>query len=174
MKIGYDINLSIEISEKLSAFGTTVNLSRPKNKQTDIQCFEEFLLSHKEDEIVLDTIEGIGRFTFVQLAKSLAIIEQYQINLHFLNPAINGVSINQDFIEILTAIVKHEEKAIKKRTNAGLALAKSQGRIGGRPRISEDIVKQIHYLSTSMGKTNPEIATELNISLGTVYKYLAK
>ncbi|WP_415843307.1 recombinase family protein, partial [Xenorhabdus thuongxuanensis] len=61
---------------------------------------------------------------------------------------------------------------IIERTNAGLAAARAQGRIGGRPVSLNDEKFQLACQLLAGGKNRREIANIFNVSLSTVYKYL--
>ncbi|ELL7020648.1 Hin recombinase [Salmonella enterica] len=62
-------------------------------------------------------------------------------------------------------------KLIVKRTNAGLAAARAQGRTGGRrPALSPEQAAQINRL-IKHGHTRKQLAIIYNVSLSTVYKF---
>ena len=69
-------------------------------------------------------------------------------------------------LSILATIAQQERIRISERVTAGLARARKQGRVGGRPRIVVDR-KRIAELRAA-GKTRPEIAVELGMSTRTV------
>lgn len=69
-------------------------------------------------------------------------------------------------LSILATIAQQERVRISERVTAGLARARKQGRVGGRPRIVVDR-KRIAELRAA-GKTRPEIAVELGMSTRTV------
>lgn len=60
------------------------------------------------------------------------ILLQKKIDVVFLNPSIEGVNITENFLDVLRAIDLFD------RNIKGLPIAKSKGRIGGRPRIPND------------------------------------
>ncbi|CDG20023.1 DNA-invertase hin [Xenorhabdus poinarii G6] len=75
------------------------------------------------------------------------------------------------FFHIMSALAEMERELIVERTNAGLAAARQQGRIGGRPvSLSEGKCRKARQL-LSEGKSRREIAAVFNVSLSTVYKY---
>jgi DNA invertase Pin-like site-specific DNA recombinase len=74
-------------------------------------------------------------------------------------------------ISILAVIAKQERVRLSERTLAGLARARSQGRVGGRPRVSCDQQK-LSQLSAS-GKSLAGIAEEMKLSKTTVARLLA-
>lgn len=131
MKIGYAKKITDETQQAFSLAGTVKNFSKQSSQQTDKEYFENFLMDHKDDEIILNSLESIGVFTFVQLSTSLKIIAEKNIDVAFLNATISDMNVNENILDILHAIVAFDSRAIHKRTVKGLANAKSNGRIGG-------------------------------------------
>jgi DNA invertase Pin-like site-specific DNA recombinase len=74
-------------------------------------------------------------------------------------------------IALLSTLAKQERIRISERVHAGLARAKQQGRVGGRPTLNGTIVSKIKLLKAE-GKAVTSIAKELGVSRGTVYSYL--
>ncbi|KLU15115.1 MULTISPECIES: recombinase family protein [Xenorhabdus] len=76
------------------------------------------------------------------------------------------------FFYVISALAEMERELIIERTNAGLAAARAQGRIGGRPIALPTEKYQYAIKLLAEGKSRTEIAVILNISHSTVYKYL--
>jgi DNA invertase Pin-like site-specific DNA recombinase len=55
--------------------------------------------------------------------------------------------------------------------HAGLAKARQNGRIGGRPSLNETKIAKIKHLKCT-GMSIMAISKELHVSRGTVYQYL--
>jgi len=74
-------------------------------------------------------------------------------------------------IGILAAVAKQERVRLSERTIAGLERAKAHGRVGGRPKIEDNvkIVKALYNLR-EQGMSIRQIAAELGLSTGTVQK----
>jgi DNA invertase Pin-like site-specific DNA recombinase len=74
-------------------------------------------------------------------------------------------------ISLLASIAKLEREKIRERTLAGLARARKQGRIGGRPRVDDDpkLVKNLAALRSG-GLSIRACAERLDISPTTVQK----
>jgi putative DNA-invertase from lambdoid prophage Rac len=69
---------------------------------------------------------------------------------------------------MLAVFAEFERDILRERVRAGLASAKAEGRVGGRPRVTtEDQRKEIKRL-LSKGTSKAEIARALNISRATV------
>jgi DNA invertase Pin-like site-specific DNA recombinase len=75
-------------------------------------------------------------------------------------------------ISILAVIAKQERVRLSERTLAGLARARAQGRVGGRPRVTCD-VRKIHRLRAS-GKSLAAIAKECRLSKTTVARLISE
>lgn len=74
-------------------------------------------------------------------------------------------------IALLACLGAQERLRLSDRVRAGLAKSRQMGRIGGRPRISQDKMAAIAELR-SAGLSLRQIARELNIHHGTVREYL--
>jgi len=76
-------------------------------------------------------------------------------------------------IALLSSIAKMEREKIRERTLAGLARARRQGRVGGRPKAVEDykLVLKVEALRAG-GQSIRKIAAAINVSPTTVQKLL--
>ncbi len=76
-------------------------------------------------------------------------------------------------ISLLASIAKLEREKIRERTLAGLARARKEGRVGGRPKAADNykLVKRVGELRAA-GKSVRAIARELEIAPGTAQKLL--
>jgi len=76
-------------------------------------------------------------------------------------------------VSLLASIAKLEREKIRERTLAGLARARKQGRIGGRPAKADDykLVERVQKLRES-GASIRQIAAKAEISPNTVLKLL--
>lgn len=74
-------------------------------------------------------------------------------------------------ISILATLAKQEQIRLSERVKAGLDKAKSKGRIGGRPKISMELVARIQELNHK-GLSMRKIGKELKIHHGTVAQYM--
>jgi hypothetical protein len=73
-------------------------------------------------------------------------------------------------ISILAVIAKQERVRLSERTLAGLARARAQGRVGGRPRVQCDQSKvmKLHADGNGLGV----IAKQLNLTKTTIYRII--
>ncbi|AUI51175.1 recombinase family protein [Arthrobacter crystallopoietes] len=74
---------------------------------------------------------------------------------------------------IFSTLSSFERDLIRERTTAGLAAARSRGRVGGRPPVIDQRKgRSIRTLYTGGGYTVSEIALEVGVSRASVYNYL--
>ncbi|RTL67096.1 MAG: recombinase family protein [Pseudonocardiaceae bacterium] len=74
---------------------------------------------------------------------------------------------------IFGALTEFERSIIRERTVAGLAAAKARGRRGGRPRVmSDSMIVAAKAMIRDGSMTIKEIADQLGVSDGTLYKYI--
>ena len=76
-------------------------------------------------------------------------------------------------ISLLAALAKQEQVRLSERVKAGLVRAKSQGRVGGRPPITDEQVQKIIELKNSDNSIR-QIARTLDMHHKTVSTYLTK
>ncbi len=74
-------------------------------------------------------------------------------------------------IALLSTLAKQERVRLSERVVAGLAKARTQGRVGGRPTLDSKKIEKIRLLK-SEGMSILAISKKLNISRGSVYQYL--
>ncbi len=113
-------------------------------------------------EGVLETLQHFQRLTSYGVGYR-SFTEQYLDSCGMFRDAVIG---------ILAVIAKQERVRLSERTLAGLARARSQGRVGGRPRAVCDL-KRLRVLRTQ-GKSLAAIGKELGLSKMTVSRLLAE
>lgn len=72
----------------------------------------------------------------------------------------------------MSAFAELEANLLSERTKKGLAAARSRGRLGGRPSISEEKKDLIIRLYNSKDYTGEEIARMSGVSRGTIYNII--
>lgn len=77
-------------------------------------------------------------------------------------------------MSLILDLAEIESYVISERTTKGIQLAKDDGRIGGRPRVSQTKIEIIRHLYKNKKYSLREIADECHVSLGTVHKYSQK
>ena len=136
--------------------------------QSDIE------LLHPGDELVVYELKSLGK-TVVQLATFLSDLNKQRIKLTLIKKEdFMSFMDEEKWTTLLFDLAEIDSYVICERTTKGIQAAKSKGRIGGRPKVSDVKVEKIRYLHKKNGCTLREIAEECDVSLGTAYKYIQK
>ena len=124
------------------------------------------------DELVVYELRCLGK-SIIQLAEFLAELKEKGIQLVVVKKGAAYSDIDDaPYVEMILKIAEMEKMIIRERTTKGLQEARRKGRVGGRPKISEETIEQIRFLYNNNRYTLRQIAEECNISLGTAYKYV--
>ena len=123
------------------------------------------------DQIVVQRLICIGK-SIIQLADFLNMLEEKGASLVVVEKAteLSGLT-DEAYAQSIKSFAKMEKDIIRERTSRGLEFARKNGRIGGRPKISQETVEKIQFLYNNNKYTLRQIAEECQISLGTAYKY---
>ena len=124
-------------------------------------CLLFWSLDRLSREGVFETLQYLQRLTAYGVGYR-SFTEQYLDSCGMFRDAV---------ISILAVIAKQERVRLSERTLAGLARARAQGRVGGRPRVPCDHRKvlKLHAAGCSLG----EIAKSLKLTKTTVYRIVA-
>ena len=76
------------------------------------------------------------------------------------------------FFTVMAALAELERDIIHERTMAGLAAARAQGRVGGRPTVMDQDKIAAAEARLSRGESPVQIAKALGISVRTVYRHV--
>jgi DNA invertase Pin-like site-specific DNA recombinase len=76
------------------------------------------------------------------------------------------------FFTMMAAFAELERDIIYERTMAGLAAAKAQGRVGGRPTVMDEDKLAAARARRARGESPTEIARALGVSRASVYRHL--
>ena len=128
------MNWEYEIFEEIESTRKT----RPIKKQVfDMACNKKF------DGILISKLDRWAR-SLQELINDLAILNQNKVKFQSLK---ENIILDQDprnmlMIHILGAFAEFERAIIRERTMSGLARARAEGRIGGRPRKNPSLQKK--------------------------------
>lgn len=119
---------------------------------------------------------ALDRFTREGTRKTvqyLQMLDDYHVSYKsYAEPFIDSSGIFKDvIIALLSTLAKQERVRISERVIAGLAKARTQGRVGGRPTLDSSKIEKIRDLKLA-GMSILAISKELEISRGTIYAYL--
>lgn len=127
------------------------------------------------DTFVVWKLDRLGRST----RNVLAVLDRLKatgVRLHSLTEGLDTSGpMGEAIVTIMAAFAQLERDQLVERTKAGLAIARSQGRLGGRPRaLTAQKLAMARTLYESGGYTAVQIAGTLGVSTATVYRYLAE
>lgn len=184
MKIGYarvsteEQHLDQQV-EALKAVGCEMiymeKVSGAKSKRPKLEEMKNNL--RPGDEVHVWKLDRLGR-SIIDLIDTVTVWQENDISFYSVtdNLQFNKSSGGNLIFHVMAAVAQFERDIISERTRAGLARARKQGRIGGRPKGLSKKAQKIAaataglYLQGDMSIT--EIAQHLNIARSTIYNYL--
>jgi DNA invertase Pin-like site-specific DNA recombinase len=182
MKIGYaristqDQNLQLQVDALKRAGCKKVFTDIASGAKDDRKGLEEILeFLRPGDVLVVWKLDRLGR-SLRHLIETVTTLEKAGIGFQSLQESINTVTSSGKLtFHLFACLAEFERSVIQDRTKAGLFVAKSRGKYGGRPKAMD--AKKI-ALARSMHE-NPdtpvrEICHALKVSRATLYRYLAR
>lgn len=123
------------------------------------------------DTLVVWKLDRLGR-SIKHLIGLISELEDKGIHFHSLTDSIDtSSSAGRFFFHVMSALAQMERELIVERTQAGLAAARSRGRIGGRPcSLSSAQQQQARKLLESENRRK-QLALLYGVSLASIYKY---
>src|SRR5215216_1081809 len=123
----------------------------------------------------LDTILVWKFDRFARSTKQLidALEEFRHLNVDFISiteQIDTGSPMGKAMFTVISAIAEFERSLISERVRSGLAKARAQGKILGRPKVNAETIKEIKRLR-KQGKSLTQIAKQLGVSYQTVSNY---
>lgn len=127
------------------------------------------------DEVVAWKLDRMGRNTRNVLDLIGTIIDRGATFRSLTEGITTTGPMGRAMLTIMSAFAQLERDTIVERTRAGLEVARSKGKVGGRPSvIDERRLGRIRKLVASGDHTRAEIAEMVGISQATLYRALAK
>lgn len=124
------------------------------------------------DTIVVEALNRVGRTA----RELLTIIEDWdKAGITFISLKENidmSTPTGKLISQLLSSIAEFEASVIRERTLEGLAVARANGRIGGRPRTKQEIIDKAAKLYATHAYSIKEICDMCGISTATLYRYL--
>jgi DNA invertase Pin-like site-specific DNA recombinase len=122
------------------------------------------------DTVVTYALDRLGR----NAAHVLTLLEELSerdINVVSIRDGLDSSTTQgQILMKLLSVVAELERSFIRERTVAGLAAAKAQGRVGGRPRTLDSKRSKQAQVLRSAGNSPQDIAKLLGCSVSTVYR----
>ncbi len=125
------------------------------------------------DVLVIWKLDRLGR-NLAELIQTVQLIRGKGAHLRCLTQAIDTTTPAGIFVfHIFGAMAEFERALIVERTNAGLAIARAQGRKGGRRPVFTAKKQQEVMTLLSEGKSVAVVAKEAKVSRSTIHKWRA-
>ncbi len=143
-----------------------VNTSRP-----ELEAALDYV--REGDQLVVWRLDRLGR-SLPHLLDVLAQLDGRGVGFRSLTEALDtSTSGGRLVFGVFGAIAQFERELITERTRAGLAAAKAQGRVGGRPRTMTDANVEYARDQRTEGASWNDIAASLRVSRSTVQRSLS-
>ena len=150
-------------------------IDRVTGKHSDRAQFQKLFADAAQRKFDLVLFWALDRFSREGVSATLQHLERltsYGVNWRsFTEQYLDSCGVFRDAVlSILATIAKQERIRLSERTLAGLARARKEGRVGGRPRLIVD--RNRVFALDEAGMTMREVAEELGISPASVYRIL--
>ena len=151
-------------------------------KEIRLHWEECFKYAREGDTIVVWRLDRIGR-GHTDLLKIVEEMDKRKIHLRTLT----GIEVDtatptgRMLFRIVAAMIEYERDQMKERIKAGLSAARARGKLGGRPKVTEDSKRFIQFKSLVDARSSedykliysvPEICNMMHISRNTYYRWL--
>lgn len=125
---------------------------------------------HKFDVLLFWALDRLSREGVLETLQHLNRLTTYGVGYRsFTEQYFDSCGIFKDaVIAIIATVAKQERVRISQRVKAGLETARAKGKRLGRPQVAVDI-RRIATLR-ERGRSWPQIARELGLGVGTVYR----
>lgn len=182
MKIGYaristiDQNLELQIDALEKVGCEKIFTDRASGSKDDRKgLLDAIEFCRKGDSLVVWKLDRLGR-SLKHLIETINKLHEREVGFVSVQESIDTTTSGGKLIfHVFGALAEFERELIRERTNAGLASARSRGRLGGRPRVMT--AKQLRLAKTMLKDSNTtikEVCQTLQVSKTTLYRYLNK
>jgi putative DNA-invertase from lambdoid prophage Rac len=125
----------------------------------------------RQDVLVVTKLDRLGRDA-IDVSTTVAKLEKMGIRVHCL--ALGGVDLTSSAgkmtMGVINSVAQFERDLLIERTQSGLARAKSNGKILGRPNALSELQKKQAIEQLQEGKPIAAIARNLNVSRQTIMR----
>jgi DNA invertase Pin-like site-specific DNA recombinase len=182
MKIGYarvstvDQNLELQTDALEKAGCEKIFTDQASGTRDDRKgLIDAIEFCRKGDSLVVWKLDRLGR-SLKHLIETINQLHGKKVGFVSLQESIDTTTSGGKLVfHVFGALAEFERELITERTNAGLASARSRGRLGGRPKAMT--VKQLRIAQTMLKDprtTIKEVCETLQVSKTTLYRYLNK
>lgn len=125
----------------------------------------------KRDVLVVTKLDRLGRDA-IDVSSTVAKLEKIGIKVHCL--ALGGIDLTSSAgkmtMGVINAFAQFERDLLIERTQSGLAIAKSKGKILGRPKVLSELQRNQVIQHLQEGKAIASIARDFNTSRQTIMR----
>ena len=183
MKIGYarvsiqDQDLALQLDALKAADCGKIYREKMTGSTRERPELQKLLDQLREgDIVVIWKLDRLAR-SLKDLVNLVNEIQEKGGALHSLNDQLDTTTPHGKFtFHVFAALAEFELDIIRERTKAGLAAARSRGRVGGRPKGLSKKAQHTAIIAEKLYQerelTVKEICEQLSISRGTLYNYL--
>ena len=124
------------------------------------------------DTLVVTRLDRLGR-SLRETVTTIADLAECDINVRVLEPALDtSKSTDKVVVNVMASLAEWERDLLIARTKEGVAHARSQGRVGGRPRaLTDEQERQVRALH-AQGENITALSRSFNVSRQTIYRAL--
>lgn len=170
------VNVLKEYCEKMEYHIYNVYVDEESGATSDRQQFQQMFEDASKRKFKLLLFWSLDRFSRLGSRQTIFLLQRlddYHVSYKsYTEQYLDTTGIFRDaLISLLAALAEQERIRLSDRVICGLKKARSKGRVGGRPRIDENIIEQIAKLKAE-GLSNRNISQKLKIHRKTVAAYL--
>ena len=126
------------------------------------------------DSVVIESLSRLGR-SVKNLSELMESFNEKGIRLISLKESVDTTSATGRLLfTIISSLAAFERETLIERTNEGLAAARARGKLGGRPKTDEAILKKAVALYHTGQYTLAEITSLTGVSKSTLYRVLKR
>ena len=180
MNIGYarvstqDQNLDLQNDALKGAGCEKIYTDKMSGAKTDRPGLDEILgFIRKGDTLVVWKLDRLGR-SLKHLIQVMQMLDERGVYFRSVQESLDTSTPGGKLIfHVFGALAEFERDIIRERTLAGLAAARSRGRVGGCPRkLSGKQVEMAKNLMKDISIPIAEICETLGVSKATLYRYI--
>jgi DNA invertase Pin-like site-specific DNA recombinase len=179
MRLGYarvstdDQHLDLQLAALKEAGCTRIFTDTSSGARVDRPGLQEALSHVREgDALVVWKLDRLGR-TVKGLVDLVNQLEAQKVHFTSLTDNIDTTTpAGRFFFHVMASLAQMERELLVERTQAGLAAAKRQGRVGGRKRQMTDSKVQAAKKLLAAGTPPREVAQTLGVSVPTLYRWV--
>ncbi len=123
------------------------------------------------DTIIVESLNRVGR----SARELLTFLEDWQkrgITFMSIKEKIDlSTPTGKLITQLLSSIAEFEASVIRERTLEGMAIARENGRVGGRPKVNPEVIQKALKLYRAKTHSIKEICEICGISTATLYRY---